>query len=143
MRGSVMAYTGLSSSNILKRQSIFTASHHLRFTLTFPSHWRNFKICSYSGLYPGLSLRHWLPISRFDLSCAQARWFGSKPIHRVMQLKLHKPTIHCERAHNMSIRPIQLDVTLYLGQNRSRKPRCRIGLFNSVICKLGLVEKPD
>src|SRR6218665_2165569 len=32
-------------------------------------------------------------ISRFDMSCAQAHWVGSKPIRRVMQLKLHKPTM--------------------------------------------------
>src|SRR6218665_2979480 len=32
-------------------------------------------------------------ISRFDMSCAQAHWVRSKPILRVMQLKLHKPTI--------------------------------------------------
>jgi len=29
----------------------------------------------------------------------------------------------------MSNRPIQVEVTLYLGQNRYRKPRCRIGLL--------------
>src|SRR6218665_3969953 len=33
------------------------------------------------------------PISRFDMSCAQAHWVGSKPIRRVMQLKLHGPTM--------------------------------------------------
>src|SRR6218665_1957876 len=27
------------------------------------------------------------------MSCAQAHWVGSKPIHRVMQLKLHKPAM--------------------------------------------------
>ena len=32
-------------------------------------------------------------ISRLDMSCAQAPWIGSKPIRRVMQLKLHKPTM--------------------------------------------------
>jgi len=32
-------------------------------------------------------------ISRFDMSCAPAHWVGSKPIRRVMQLKLHKPTM--------------------------------------------------
>ena len=34
------------------------------------------------------------PISRFDMSCAQAHWVRSKPIGllRVMQLKLHKRT---------------------------------------------------
>ena len=32
-------------------------------------------------------------ISGFDISCAQAHWVGSKPIRRVMQLKLHKPTM--------------------------------------------------
>ena len=33
-------------------------------------------------------------ISRFDMSCAQAHWVGLiKPIQRVMQLKLHKPTM--------------------------------------------------
>ena len=47
-------------------------------------------------------------------------------------IKLDKPTIatdptHC--AHDMlSIRPIQVEVCLYLGQTWSRKPRCRIGL---------------
>src|SRR6218665_1169249 len=33
------------------------------------------------------------PISRFDMSCAQAHWVRSKPIFRVMQLKLHEPTM--------------------------------------------------
>jgi len=50
-----------------------------------------------------------------------------------MQLKLHEPTMtivtHCACAHDMSIRPIQIEVTLYLGQNRYRKPICRIGLL--------------
>jgi len=32
-------------------------------------------------------------ISRFDMSWAQAHWVGSKPIRRVTQLKLHKPTM--------------------------------------------------
>ena len=32
-------------------------------------------------------------ISRFDMSCAQAHWVGSKPIRDVMQVKLHKPTM--------------------------------------------------
>ena len=35
-------------------------------------------------------------ISRFDMSCAQVHWVGSKPIRTdgtVMQLKLHKPTM--------------------------------------------------
>jgi len=32
-------------------------------------------------------------ISRFDMSCAQAHWVGSKPIRRVIELKLHKPTM--------------------------------------------------
>jgi len=32
-------------------------------------------------------------ISRFDMSCAQAHWVRSKPIFRVMQLKLHVPTM--------------------------------------------------
>ena len=32
-------------------------------------------------------------MSRFDMLCAQAHWVGSKPICRVMQLKLHKPTM--------------------------------------------------
>ena len=27
------------------------------------------------------------------MSCAQAHWVGSKPIRKVMQLKLHKPTM--------------------------------------------------
>src|SRR6218665_1255166 len=36
---------------------------------------------------------------------------------------------HSAYAHGMSIRPIQVEITLYLGQNRYRKPRCRIGLF--------------
>src|SRR6218665_3604749 len=36
---------------------------------------------------------------------------------------------HCVCAHDMSIRPIQVEVILYLGQNRYRKPRCRIGLL--------------
>jgi len=36
-------------------------------------------------------------------------------------MKLHKPTIasyptHCACAYDMSIRPIQVEVTLYLGQ---------------------------
>src|SRR6218665_2264314 len=63
------------------------------------------------------------PISRFDMSCAQGHWVRSKPIFRVMQLILHEPTMaigytHCACAHYMSIRPIQVKVTLYLGQNR-------------------------
>src|SRR6218665_2910629 len=33
------------------------------------------------------------PISRFDMLCAQTHWVRSKPILRVMQLKLHEPTM--------------------------------------------------
>src|SRR6218665_3654465 len=36
---------------------------------------------------------------------------------------------HCACVHDMSIRPIQVEVTLYLGQDRYRKPRCRIGFY--------------
>src|SRR6218665_2788001 len=32
-------------------------------------------------------------ISRFDMTCSQAHWARSKPIFRVMQLKLHEPTL--------------------------------------------------
>src|SRR6218665_985527 len=32
-------------------------------------------------------------ISRFDMSYVQAHWVGSKSLHRLMQLKLHKPTM--------------------------------------------------
>ena len=32
-------------------------------------------------------------ISRLDMSCAQAQWVRSKPKFRVMQLKLHEPTM--------------------------------------------------
>jgi len=46
-----------------------------------------------------------------------------------MQLKLHKPTTHWARAHDMSILTIQVEANLYLGQNWSLKPRCRIGLY--------------
>src|SRR6218665_339865 len=38
-------------------------------------------------------LNLYFSISRFNMSCAQAHWDGSKPIRRVMQLKLHKPTM--------------------------------------------------
>src|SRR6218665_1517584 len=34
-----------------------------------------------------------IQISPFDMSCAQAHWVGSKPIRRVTQLNLHKPTM--------------------------------------------------
>src|SRR6218665_432058 len=85
-------------------------------------------------------MRNAILISRFDMSCAQAHWVRSKPILRVMQLKLHKPTMAISYSlrrlyvrttcrFDMSIRPIQVEVALYLGQNRYRKPRCRIGLL--------------
>src|SRR6218665_3970670 len=48
-------------------------------------------------LYPNpralLMLALQIGISRFDMSYAQAHWVGSKSLHRVMQLKLHKPTM--------------------------------------------------
>jgi len=69
-----------------------------------------------------------MQISRFDMLCAQAHWVGSK--RRVMQLELQwSLATHCACAHDMSIRPILVEVTMYLGQNRYRKPRCRIVLF--------------
>jgi len=42
----------------------------------------------------------------------------------------------------MSIRPIQVqvDLTLYLGQNRYRKRRCRIGLFTPIATTLRIGE---
>jgi len=36
---------------------------------------------------------------------------------------------YCACARDMSTRPMQVEVTLYLDQNRYRKPRCRIGLL--------------
>src|SRR6218665_1167921 len=36
---------------------------------------------------------------------------------------------HYACAHDRLTRPIQVEVTLYLCQNRYRKPRCRIGLL--------------
>ena|SRR6218665_807912 len=42
-------------------------------------------------LNSSLSCQH--PISRFDMSSAQAHCVWPKPIRRVMQLKLHKPTM--------------------------------------------------
>src|SRR6218665_150559 len=73
------------------------------------------------------------------MSCAQAHWVGPKPIRRVMKVKLHKPTMAIGYslracAHDMLIPPIQVEVTLYLGQNRYRKPRCRIGLLEVHFC---------
>src|SRR6218665_1409592 len=32
-------------------------------------------------------------IRRFDMSCAQTHWVWSKPIHVVMELKFHEPTM--------------------------------------------------
>src|SRR6218665_917598 len=43
---------------------------------------------------------------------------------------------HCACAHDMSIRSIQVEVTLYLGQNRWRKPRCRIGLLTDYLLSM-------
>src|SRR6218665_2886150 len=79
------------------------------------------------------------------MSCAHAHWVGSKPIHRVMQLKLHKPTIaigHSLRTctHVDSTNPgrsvgvcvcvlysfYYINKTFYLGQNRSRKMSNRL-----------------
>jgi len=59
-----------------------------------------------------------------------------------MQQKLHKPTVTDNghwllTSHDLTIRPIQVQVTLYLGQNRYRKPRCRIGLFSAVMNQMG------
>jgi len=58
------------------------------------------------------------------MSCAQAHLVGPKPIRRVMQLKLHKPTMAigyslrmCPR-HFDSTNPGPSSLTLYLGQNR-------------------------
>jgi len=58
-----------------------------------------------------------------DSTCRVRRRTGSSQNrYEVMQLKLHKPTmtiaIHCSCAHKMSIRPIQVEVSLYLGQHR-------------------------
>jgi len=38
-------------------------------------------------------------ISRIDMSCEQAHWVESKPIRRVMQLKLHKPISTLKRCY--------------------------------------------
>ena len=51
-------------------------------------------IYAWDGGTTDFSYVHVVPISRFDMSCAQAPWVdGSKPIRRVMQLKLHKLTM--------------------------------------------------
>jgi len=50
-----------------------------------------------------------------------------------MQLKLHKPTMTIGYSLRMCARYVNStnpgrSIPLYLGQNRYRKPRCRIGL---------------
>src|SRR6218665_3645320 len=40
------------------------------------------------------------------MSCAQAHWVGSKPILRVMQLKLHKPTMAIGYSLRMCVRHV-------------------------------------
>jgi len=73
-----------------------------------------------------------LPISRFDMSCAQAHRARSKPILRVMQLKLHKPTMAIGHSLRMCAR--LADSTNAGRCNKLfrskpiRKLRCRIGL---------------
>src|SRR6218665_1405651 len=62
--------------------------------------------------------RHFLSISRFDMSCAQGHWVGSKPIRGVMQLKLHKPTMAIGYSLRMCARHVDSTNsgrTLYLG----------------------------
>jgi len=56
------------------------------------------------------------PISRFDKSCAQAHWVRSKPILRVLQLKLHKPTM----AIGNSLRSAHVQTTCRFDQSRSK-----------------------
>src|SRR6218665_2673578 len=51
--------------------------------------------------------RRMLGISRFDMSCAQAHWVGSKPICRVMQIKLHKPRMAVGYSLRMCARHVE------------------------------------
>src|SRR6218665_2778581 len=62
-------------------------------------------------------------------------------VDRFSPIKLHKPTkasdpTHCPCAHDMSIRSVQVKVTLYLDRSdRSQKLRCLIGLLTkSLVC---------
>src|SRR6218665_1353055 len=43
---------------------------------------------------------------RHVMSCAQAHWVGSKPIHRVVQLKLHKLTMAIGHSLRMCTRHV-------------------------------------
>ena len=47
-----------------------------------------------------------MTISRFEMLCAQAHWVGSKPIRRVMQLELLKPTMANDYSLRMCARHV-------------------------------------
>jgi len=45
------------------------------------------------------------------MSCAQARWVGSKPTCRVMQLKLHKPIMAIGNSRSLRMYAQSVDST--------------------------------
>src|SRR6218665_3048057 len=92
-------------------------------------------------------LVHQIGISRIDMSCAQAHWVGSKSIGRIMQLKLHKPTIAigyslqiCAQ-HVDSTNPGPINV-VFRTKKRYQKPRCRIGSLSSTLPARGITTSP-
>src|SRR6218665_1208658 len=88
-------------------------------------------------------------IIRFDMSCAQALWVRSKPILRVMQLKLHKPIMAIGHSLRMCARLADSTnpglCNKLFRSKPIRKLRCRIGLLSvafllSVKAAAGLIK---
>ena len=55
-----------------------------------------------------------LAISRIDMSCAQAHWVGSKPIRRVVQLKLHRYQAAIPRGRDSQGPPFPASVVIFI-----------------------------
>ena len=95
---------------------------------------------------PEAEMSNRLNISRFDMSCAQVHRVRWKPIGllRVMQLKLHKPTMAIGHSLRMCARladsPNPGRCNKLFRSKPIRKPRCRIGLLRTVM-GIGIVFK--
>ena len=75
------------------------------------------------------------------MSCAQAHWVGSKPIRRVMQLKLHKSTMAIGYSLRMCARHVD---SANLGRSNlvfRSKPIPEAVLSNRLISVNGLVSR--
>ena len=74
------------------------------------------------------------------MSCAQAHWVGSKPIHRVMQLKLHKPIMAIGHSLRMCTRHVDSTNSGRSNLVFRSKPIPEVEMSNRLVIRVRLVN---